>query len=147
MTEHDLLTPTLNDNEQQTIYSVGALIAAAFFGGAIAVVFMCALSLRRLQLLRRYAPGLLIALAISVVLLWWGASLRTEESRTLLGIVNRGTGFAFAGGFYLLFKRQYRSMSILGGDPPSPYRAVIGSVVMSIICVTVLIVAHKAIAG
>ncbi len=123
MDDTGLLKPSLDGAQSQTIYSVGALIATAFFAGGSAVLVMAALNSHRLNRLSRDIVWILGGLLLCGALLWVGY-LWADDARTMR-IANRALGFLLAGGVYLVFRPYYRSMSVMGREPPSPYLKVV----------------------
>jgi len=120
-----LLQPSLGSSDSRPIYSAGALVAAAFFGGSISVCIMATLNSIRLNRMRAHAVYLVIAMVAGVAVIWFLSEGVTTETTSRVRLANRGMGFALTGLFYLLYQRQYRSMKMLGGDPPSPWIPVI----------------------
>ena len=126
----DLLSPTLDADQHTTIYSVGALAAAAFFGGGVAVCVMGSLNSHRLRRLGEEWFWLLLALACSVAALVFAVhffGLADSQSSREVRMVNRGAGFALVGLFYWVHRRQYRSMTATGVTPPKPWVPVIAA--------------------
>lgn|GEM_PF-1340771 len=133
----DLLRPSLQDGAvAQPPYSVGALIAAAFFGGAIAVTLIAAANARRQRRLARDLPWLVVTTAIGLAIVSApvvvGTGLVDPRDTGMIRIVYRAVGFAMAGAFFLLHRKAYRTVSSLGLDPPSPYVPVLFAVLASI---------------
>ncbi|MEM8983970.1 MAG: hypothetical protein AAGC71_13150 [Pseudomonadota bacterium] len=130
----DLLTPSLQNDSTMAVYSVGALIAAAFFGGGVAVVIMGTLNAYRLGRLGRDAILLIGMLLLSVGTLVAMIEMTAggDTARTAR-LVNRGLGFVLCGALYLLHQRAFKAMNFLGLDKPSPYVPVIAAIVVSIL--------------
>ncbi len=131
MSANDLLSPSLQGTNTNSIYSVGALFAAAFFGGSVAVCIMAALNAGRLRRLGKDAVWLALALAVGLAVVV--VTLQQGSDSSTVRLFNRGTGFALVGLFYLLYRRQYRSMATMGNDPPSPYLPVIAASVIGFV--------------
>ena len=129
MPDNDLLKPSLaQDKLQQPIYSVGALIAAAFFGGAFAVPIVAFENARRQQRLGKDMLWLVVAIIASLGILYAAivSQVQAAEFDTrFVRIVNRATGFALVGAFYVLHRTAYRTQRFTGVDNPSPYAIVI----------------------
>ena len=128
--DQDLLSPTLDADQHSTIYSVGALAAAAFFGGGFAVCVMGILNSQRLRRLSREWLWVLLALACSVAALVLAIhffGLEDSQSGREVRMANRGTGFALVGLFYWVHRREYRSMTATGVTPPKPWVPVIAA--------------------
>jgi len=136
MSEQDLLSPSLERARAEPIYSVGAQVAAAFFGGGLAVVMIAALNSKRLQRLSRDLVWLALGVACVVAVIAATAEAiegnAAEEVRRGLRLASRAVGFALVGGYYFLHRRAYRTMSATGIDPPSPYLVVIAAVLLSV---------------
>ena len=130
MKENDLLTPSLQESTAESIYSVGALLAAAFFGGSVAVCIMATLNAYRLNSLRKDVVWLFLALATGLGILLMALN-HPESAQDTVRMVNRGTGLMLVGAFYILYKKQYRSMAVLGIKAPSPYAPVIAACLVS----------------
>jgi hypothetical protein len=94
MSNGDLLTPSLTDASRMPIFSVNAMIAAAFFGGAFAVPLLAMENSRRLARLHRDAPvlvlGLLIAAAALLFTVQSVGALGASESRSEFRLISRG---------------------------------------------------------
>ncbi len=136
MERDDLLSPSLSKTPIEPIYSVGALIAAAFLGGGIGVTALAFANSLRLSRLDRDGLWLLLALSASIALAIatgvattdLDAASRPASARLYL----RALGFALCGGFFLLHREAYRTMQVAGRAPPSPYVAVIVAVAVSL---------------
>ncbi len=88
----------------------------------------------RVKRLKHEGVVVLVILLCSIVTLWFGIGYYRAEYDGSLGslrVVNQGVGFLLVGAIYLLFKRHYSSMKVVGADPPSPYLPVISSIVVS----------------
>jgi cytochrome bd-type quinol oxidase subunit 2 len=138
-----LLQPTLSrDSIVSKPYSVGALIAAAFFGGAFAVLVLGGENSRRQRRLTRDLPWLLLGLAawLGIALLPFLDSFSSTiaDHRAMARLVNRGAGFVLAGVFYCLHRRNYRTMATMGLAPPKPYGPVAAAVISGIFMTNLL---------
>lgn len=137
MNNDDLLSPTLGETTTQSIYAPGALIAAAFFGGAFAVPLLATLNSRRLGRLRRdtvwIALGLVAVISMFLGLLSHYYPVFDEDVRRTVRLASRGMGFALAGCYYLLHRQSYRTMTTMGLDAPSPYIPVISVILLSVL--------------
>ena len=135
MDSDDLLTPSLTEAPRTPIFSINAMMAAAFFGGAFAVPFLAMENSRRLSRLRRDTPllvlGLLMAATALLLTFKTAGSLDISESRSEARLVSRAIGFAFVGGYYWLHRTAHRTLKAVGIDPASPYVAVIATVLLS----------------
>lgn len=120
----DLFEPVLSKQAKEPIYSVGALMAAAFFGGSIAVFIIGVANMIRLQ--SPALPYLYLTLGFGAILTLsnWLPVVYELEARNS-SVITRLGGFVLMGLLYLIHRREYRSMQVLGADPPSPYLIVI----------------------
>jgi NADH:ubiquinone oxidoreductase subunit 5 (subunit L)/multisubunit Na+/H+ antiporter MnhA subunit len=133
----DLLSPSLEENVAQPIYSVGALIAAAFLGGGFAVCLLGVQNARRLRRLRRDLPWLLLAFAVAATavigaLVYFQDAISGAISRDARLLI-RGIAFALVGLMYLLHRKPYRAAQLVGIEPASPYLAVAAAVIASVV--------------
>ena len=130
----DLLTPSLGERTTNSIYSVGALIAAAFFGGGPAVAIMGFINSARLGRLRADAVwlALLLFVAVGTVIFMFVYAAGDSDTLRNVRVLNRAVGFGLCGALYLMHRRAFKAMTVLGLDPPSPYVTVIGAVVASV---------------
>ncbi|MEL6950011.1 MAG: hypothetical protein AAGM16_07775 [Pseudomonadota bacterium] len=135
MQDDDLLSPSLAETTLVPIYSVGALIAAAFFGGGLAVTMVAMINASRLKRLAKDMIWLLLAAALSIGAVIWAitASEGPESPRipSEARIYIRAIGFGLCGAFFLLHRQVYRTMNLSGRPPPSPYVTVAVAVVAS----------------
>lgn len=136
MQDNDLLKPSLAQGKvHQPIYSVGALIATAFFGGALAVPIVAFENARRQRRLGKDILWIAVAIIVSVGILY-AAVVNQIQSGELdsrfLRIVNRATGFGLVGLFYVLHRTAYRTQQFAGVENPSPYAIVIFAVLVGI---------------
>jgi hypothetical protein len=126
MADNNLLTPTLErELQMRAIYSVGALIAAAFFGGGAAVALLAAINSGRLSRLRRDAlwivPALLVAIVIPLVVLHMQPQGDETGISSDVRLYVRAFGFGLVGLAYLMHRDAYRTMQTVGMDPPKPW--------------------------
>ena len=133
MSRDELLTPSLgNGDTQAPIHSIGAMIAAAFFGGAPAVPLLAAENSRLRGRLAKDAPWLILALVLTALLMITLTSYyhpdEPSDVRRNIRLFSRATGFAYVAAYFLLFRRIYRTQRMMGLDPPSPYGPVIAAV-------------------
>ncbi len=131
----DLLTTTLESTEAKPILPVGALIGAAFFGGALAVTIIGGDNARRLGRSNKDFFWVLLGLAAGIATLAiWALVLEPDGfARSNFGILNRGVGFAIAGLFYMVHRFAYRAMQMTGRKSPSPWVPVICAVLAAIV--------------
>lgn len=130
--DEELLRPSLTSGRPEPIFSAGALVATAFFGGPLAVALLGAENSRRLGRLGRdglIIVGLLLFGAISFLasLYLWPPDDDRSMSRNAR-IAVRLVAFGLVGCFYLLHRGPYRAMRATGTEPPSPWGPVIAAV-------------------
>ncbi|MDX1498831.1 MAG: hypothetical protein R3176_02975 [Woeseiaceae bacterium] len=148
MTDDDLLKPSLGDGTKlQPIYSVGALIAAAFFGGGPAVVIVASLNSGRLARVGRDAAllvlGFVIAVAVPIAVLHGQLPDADTDSLRNTRLVNRGIGFVLAGAVFLLHRDAYRTMRTMGIEPPKPWVPVLAATLAGIAITLVSVTAYR----
>jgi hypothetical protein len=128
MTDRDyLLRPSLSGEAapETTIYSATTGYMAAFFGGPVGGAVVGLVNAWRLRRLGRDWPLALAAIAMAVGLSWWnvrgggGAWLTEQFGRSGTEIALRVVGLVFFAGVYLIHRRYYRSMEMMGNEPPS----------------------------
>lgn len=148
MADEDLLTPSLGETKTRPIYSVGAMIAAAFFGGGVAVPFLATLNSRRLARLGRdalwLAAGLVAGVAAPLAVLHLQEAGVGDAAIRDARIVNRLTGFVLAAAYYRLHRDAYRTMKIMGLEAPSPWIPVIGVVIGAVAVLGVSMAVYRA---
>ena len=137
----DLLRPTLAPDvtAPAALYSSNALFLTAFFGGAFALLALAALNVQRLGRVRRDAGYLLLGFALTIALVMglyrpgqeWSVAGLTHEGSTRL--IWRSFALLLAVGAFLVHRRYYRSMSLVGLEPPSPWKAAIGCCVLGFV--------------
>ncbi len=134
----DLLKPSLGDDAIEPIYSPGALMAAAFFGGGFAITALAGANMRRLNRLSSEWPWLVLGALASVVVIYVTMHLRgdgaDQEGNRDVRIAVRATGFVLWGLFYYLHRERYRALQTFGLPPPSPWVPVILALVFSTVC-------------
>lgn len=139
MAVNDLLAPSLTEAPRKPIFSINAMIAAAFFGGAFAVPLLALENSRRLARLSRDAPFLVLALlAAAAVFFFTLQSVDISEFRSEFRMLSRALGFAYVGAYYWLHRQAYRSLKMVGIEPASPWLAVFATVLLSL-AITILL--------
>jgi hypothetical protein len=128
--DRELLRPSLTaeHSSASAIYSVRTGFLASFFGGPIGGAIVALLNAQRLRRLRLDWPIAVLALSVSIGLSW---SIAAHKWHWLDGSLGRGSGryledlagLAFYGLVYTLHRPYYRSMALLGLDPPDGLRA------------------------
>jgi hypothetical protein len=146
MSQNDLLRPSLSGDQlpATSIYSAGAGYGAAFFGGPIGAAVIAMLNARRLNRLAKDWPLALLAVLITVGMLWW--QLRMGGNAWLEGhlgssgprSVPRVAGLLFFGGIYLLHYKYYRNMQLMGIESPSGWVPAIVAVLIGL-AITILL--------
>jgi hypothetical protein len=136
----ELLRPSLSPETtgSAAIYSPNALFLTAFFGGPFALIGIAALNASRLGRLRQDSgyliAGILLTIGFVTIMYqpgfeWHMAGLsEAAGARTL----SRALALLLALAAYLLHRRFYRSMAIVGLDAPSPWAAAIGCCLLGI---------------
>ena len=125
----DLLRPSLTDGEQASILSTGALIAAAFFGGTIAVVIVATLNSYYLGRLQGQWPALVLLFVVGATVFYLLATYLLDgvgDSRSFR-LAMRGGGFVACAIAWLLHKNELRAISSLGVEPRKPWAPVIAA--------------------
>ena len=136
---NDLFEPSLNKNDvAKPIYSLGALVVAAWLGGVFAPLFLGTINTARLGELKQRAPLFVGLFVASVVFYWASLSIIGDDNMSSVRTVNCGAGLLVAGGFYLFHKKTYRAMQVMGIDAPSPYVPVMATIAASVILKMVL---------
>jgi hypothetical protein len=152
MSRHDLLRPSLEAHVARPIYSVGALIAAAFFGGSFAVMLLAAENSRRLGRWRVDCAWLALGFVIAAGGILAAQDFFTDPATNVIDsssfrMANRALAFALVGGAYLLHRKAYRASTVTGLDPPSPYVAVIAVVIVGTLLALGLFAAYSVFSG
>ena len=139
LAESDLLAPSLTEAPRTSIFSINAMIAAAFFGGAFAVPLLAMENSRRLTRLRSDAPFLVLALLGAAAIFFFTLqSVDISKFRSEFRLLSSALGFAYVGAYHWLHRQPYRSLKMLGIEPASPWLAVLASVLLSL-AITILL--------
>lgn len=128
--EH-LLRPSLDaeDARPVAIYSDTALFLTTFFGGAIALVCLALVNSRRLGRLGRDLPWGVLAVAATILLYVvllktpQGQELVAQHGKSAVRLAAQAFSLLLFGGVYLLHRPFHRSMTIMGVESPSPWKA------------------------
>jgi len=117
----DLLTPSLSESKTASLYSSGALLAAAFFGGTFAVTFLAtanSVSLGRLKTDFVVLALLPVAAVLTVVMAnRFFPGLESGDLRLLVRVL----GFAGWILVYALHAKAYKAMRAMGLEPRDPW--------------------------
>ena len=106
-------------------------MASAFFGGVFAVVVIGVANIVRLRAPVWHVLALLAGATCYVIGCYlYLLSPNAEEST--LRLFDRMGGFALMGVLYLLHRREYRAMNVMGTEAPSPYLPVIGACIVGL---------------
>ncbi len=136
MAETDLFTPSLTATSRAPVFSINAMIATAFFGGAFAVPLLGLENSRRLSRLRKDGLLLLLALllaaAVLLFMLYSIGMANTSELRSEFRLTSRALGFAYVGLYYWLNRQTYRSLRVMGIEPASPVVVVPAAVLLGV---------------
>lgn len=135
-TNDELLQPSLekHDETQKPIYSATAGYLTAFVGGPFAAIAMASVNSWRLRRLAADAVPLLAVTAVCVGILifllhpeWFGQeSMHFERKDTR--IWSRVFGLVVFSAFWLLHRRYYRGMELMGQEPPNAWIGGIGCI-------------------
>ena len=143
----DLLKPTLDTGTvgQATIYSTTAGFATSFFGGPFAAITLTGINAWRLRRLAADALPLLGATALSVLVVlfianpaWFGQP-DLEFSRSATRLLHRAYALGLFGAFWLLHRRFYRGMAIMGLEAPNGWIIGIACVLLGVLMTSTLI--------
>ena len=118
---NDLLSPSLAGDDGVSIFSTGALMAAAFFGGTIAVLIIAALNSHYLGRLGKDLPMLLLLVLVGAAVTFVGLEFLFGDGGRALRLAVRTGGFAAFGIAWLMHKPQLRALSTMGVKPRSPW--------------------------
>lgn len=144
--EPSLFTPSLTNTQVRPIFSRTSLFATAFLFGGFATVIMAWLNVKRLDRLKKDAPWLALSFIGSAVVLLYAMSLGAEF-RSEQRLLNRGSGFLVWLLFSSVHGTVYRAMETFGTAHPSPYKAVFGSCLGSIVLLFAVAGLHVALGG
>jgi hypothetical protein len=144
---NDLLQPSIGrvDSPQRAIYSATAGYLTAFFGGPFAAIGMAGLNAWRLGRLRTDALALAggIALAVGLVAFLLRPELfgyqELEFAARDVRIASRVLALLLFGAYWLMHRRYYRGMQILGLEPPRPWPAAIACVAVNFAAMMLLV--------
>jgi hypothetical protein len=143
--DSELLRPSLTaeHSSASAIYSVRTGFLASFFGGPIGGACVALLNARSLGRLKVDWPVALLALSVSVGLSWSSAAHKWQWLDSSLGhgsgrYLQELAGLAFYGVIYTLHRPYYRSMQLLGLDPPNGLRVGIAAAALGYFAETVL---------
>ena len=133
----ELLKPSLSDagSTPTPIYSTTAGFATAFFGGPFAAVALTAVNSGRLRRLAADAPMLLALAAVSLLIIAFCANpaLFGQPDFRLgnvgMRLVGRGAGLGVFSVSWLMHRRYYRSMQVIGIEPPKGWIAGLACIV------------------
>lgn len=141
-----LLQPSLESQRATSIYSFGALVAAGFFGGAIAVTIVATLNSYLLKRLSRDALWLALGIVAGVATLFIMDAVYEARTTRELRYALRGVGLLLAGGYYLLHRSELRAMATVGIKARSPWLPVVGAIVAAAawnVLLMILVIGHR----
>lgn len=132
--DDELLRPSLSETKSVAILSSGALMAAAFFGGPLAVTAVAAMnsySLNRLQ--RDWAPliGILV-IGMAAIYVFSHYLFEDMSQGGRVRLATRAAGFACFGLAWLLHKKELRAQATMGMKPRSPWGPVTAACLLGI---------------
>jgi hypothetical protein len=145
-----LLQPSLskNDGNSIRIYSEATGYVSAIFGGAIATSLISLLNSYRIGRLRKDWPLGIAAIIYTVAIFKWKLQFDGQEWFTIhfgkgsFQVLETVLGFGFFGVGYLLHRKYYRNMQILGLKAASGWipglLAIIASWLMNILIIKVI---------
>lgn len=135
--QDSLLTPSLGTQSPSTrLYSSTASFWAAFWGGPLGVILFSALNSWRLRRpldglaylagLGLYAGVLYLMIAGAALpgMVWLNDFLGTRRGAASV-LMHAGALLCWSG-FYLLHRRQHRSMALFGAKAPKPWLPALG---------------------
>jgi hypothetical protein len=138
----DLLQPSLTADraDATAIYSATAGYVTSFLGGPVAALAFAAVNSRRLGRLRADAPLLIAGLVLFLGAMWWVLTgpYHAEIGNRHLNTGVRGAGLLYFGAIYLLHRRHYRAMEMMGIESPKAWGIGIACVLAGVAC-TILI--------
>lgn len=156
----DLLTPSLETTGtvKQPLYSNTAMFFTAFFGGGLAVTLLAGLNAWRSGNFSQHWPWLMLSAVASLMLILWYFGLlpvlSLPDLHALLGkwdvsirVVNRALGLLLWFGFFVLFRREFKAMTLMGINPPSPWLPAIGCVGLALTITIVLTTLASSLVG
>jgi hypothetical protein len=135
---NDLLQPSLDSEagRETSIYSTTTGYMSAFFGGPLAAAGIALMNSHRLKRLGTDWPLSLLALALTVGILWWevrggGQSwLIAHLGRRGPSLVTSFAGLIAFGVIYAVHRKYYRNMELLGLKAPSGWIPGIAAIVL-----------------
>jgi hypothetical protein len=134
----DLLQPSLTEarTDATAIYSSMAGYVTSFVGGPVAALAFAAVNSRRIGRLRADAPLLIAGLALFLAAMWWALTgpYHAEISNRHLNTGVRGAGLLYFGAIYLLHRRHYRAMEMMGIEAPKAWGIGIACVLAGVAC-------------
>jgi hypothetical protein len=135
---NELLQPSLGSDASpaSSIYSATTGYVAAFFGGPIGGAAVALTNSWRLKRLGKDWPLALVAIALTVGTAWWEqragglAWLDSHFGRSGQRFAVRIVGLAMFGIIYLIHRRYYRNMVMMGIKPPAGWGVGIAAVIV-----------------
>lgn len=131
----ELLRPSLEPTEPTSILSPGALMAAAFFGGPIAVTIVAAMNSSSLGRIKKDWPSIIGVFAVGAVAAYLFGTYAFDgwtDARSFR-LAARAAGFVSFGAVWLLHKKELRALSTLGIEARSPWRPVISACFVALV--------------
>lgn len=150
MPQDDLLQPSLphSDDQGVAIYSAITAFATSYFGGPLAAAIIGLLNSHELGLLRRdWWLGAVAVAAVPGYFYWleYGGGMPWLRGMALEGLppyLYRLMAVGFFGLVYMMQRRHFRSMMLLGLQPKSGWlpgiAAVIAGIAYSSLCLMVI---------
>lgn len=138
--DNDLLSPSLSPSRggRRSIYSATVGYVAGFFGGPVSAAVVAMVNSYRLQRVRADWPLAVLAVVLAGLLAGpdsWGISNRIADAMgdNAARFVWRLGGLLIFAAFYWAHRAYYRSMSVMGIEPPSGWLLGIGAIVAGIL--------------
>ena len=137
---NDLLQPSLTgtDAPATSIYSATTGYVAAFLGGPIGGAVIAMANAWRLKRLAKDLPVAILAVLVTATMLWWEARLGGDRwlveqfGRSGPRMLLRVVALVYFLGIYGLHYKSYRSMALMGVEPPSGWVIGVVAVVVGI---------------
>lgn len=144
-----LLEPSLQKHTPRgALYSIGAHVIVAFFGGPVALMFFSMWGAYKINKLKEhwllYILGLLAGLALLVCVYWmlktgWPSVLEIGSSDRSSAVNIIRIGSIFLSGYVYLGLRDYFRVGEVAGEAPSPWVTGIAAVVVGYLITRILI--------
>ena len=143
---NELLQPSLGGEASAatSIYSTTTGYMAAFFGGPLGGAAIALTNSWRLRRLGKDWPLAVVAIVLTGGMAWWEQRmggltwLRSNFGSSGERFAVRLVGLAMFGVIYLIHRRYYRSMEMMGITPPSGWVPGVAAILGGVIVMSVL---------